>query len=339
VVIARAVAIAILCARAHAETLVVDETVPLRSRATRRSAAVLTIDRGTTVDLLAERGGWLKVRVRGRTGWIPHDRSDEPDDTPVDEPSEIDDEPSPRAFAVEVAAGLGVVMQGFRTRGGAPAEPDNYNLGITTAALTLACGYTRRAGDALVGVELGYAHQEALPGIRQTDPATGDAVTAAIAIDDASARLVAGYELDHAHGLAVFARAGVRSHRLEIAENPGRIPSERQLSPTLGAGIVSRATSALELRLRVDTFLAGTRTRQTAGLEDGVQANTIGGTLQAGAEYRFNDVLALVTSYGLEVVSLDFGAPDPTSARVHAGRSVSRVDIAHMLTIGIATGW
>ena len=88
-VIARAFAIAVLCAQASARPLVVDDTQPMRSRATRRSTAVLTIDAGTTVELLAERDGWLKVRVRGRTGWIPHDRSEGPDDAPasIDEPS------------------------------------------------------------------------------------------------------------------------------------------------------------------------------------------------------------------------------------------------------------
>ena len=339
-VIARFVAIAIVCGQASAAPLVVDETVPMRSRATRRSAAVLTIDAGTTVDLLAEREGWLKVRVRGRTGWIPQDRSAEPDDDAGSvDTNAPDDPPTSPALDLEVAAGVAVLMQGFRTRGGAPAEPDNYNLGVTTAALTFAGGYTHRAGDALVGIELGYAHQEAMPGIRQTDPATGEAVTAAVSIDDATARLIAGYALDDACGLAVFARAGVRSHHLEIAANPSRIPSERQLSPTLGTGVtVSRVTPALGVRLRLDTFLVGTRTRQAAGLDDGVQAHTVGGTLQAAAGYRFTDNIAVVTSYGLEVVSLDFGAPDPTSARMHAGSS-SRVDIAHMLTIGIATGW
>jgi hypothetical protein len=49
--------------------------------------------------------------------------------------------------------------------------------------------------------------------------------------------------------------------------------------------------------------------------------------------------VATTTYYTLGITATDFGAPDPMSARTHAGTSVARFDVAHGVTVGIAKGF
>ena len=347
---------------AHAEEVTIYTDATLQKRASSRSTALLAIEAGETADLISQKNGWIKVRVRGQTGWIPQESMvelDEPEPEEVataSEPEPVEEqvdevveeaivEPE-RTVDIQIAAGLTVITQGFRTTG-ATTTSDNYNLGVTAATLALAGSYTHRLRDDLVvGAELAYAYQKALPGIRNADPETGDAITTAFSIHDASLRLVAGYDLQRPSGLVLLARAGVRYHLFQIAgaqdpvTNPSMIPSEIQLSPTLGAGIqIAKVTSKLGLRFVVDTFVAGTRVKQTPGQEDGVKASARGATLQSALTYRWRPGLDVRVTHDFGITMLEFGAPDPMSVRMHVGNSVSRLDVVHMLTVGIAKGF
>ena len=353
---------------AHAEEITVHANVAMHKRASTASPALLSIEAGEAADVIGERDGWIKVRIRGLTGWIPQDSTIEvlPEEPPpavavadeepqeaeepqVDEPVEVEaaaETEAERTVDIHVAAGLTLINQGFRTVGGTMVT-DNYNIGVTAATLSLSGGYMHRLRDDIViGSDLAYAYQKALPGIRHTDPETGDAITTAFAVHDIRLAVVGAYDLQRASGLMLLARAGVRYHLFQITDvqdptaNPSRIPSEIQISPTLGLGVaMPRVTSKLGLRFVVDTFLAGTKIKQTPGQEDGVDATTRGMTLQSAITYRWKPGLDVRFTHDFSIAAVDFGAPDPTSARMHSGTSVARFDVVHTLTVGIAKGF
>ncbi|MDQ3337975.1 MAG: hypothetical protein M4D80_22660 [Myxococcota bacterium] len=361
--VALGLAIILASRSASAEEVTIHMEATLQKRASTSSTALLAIEAGERADLIAQKNGWVKVRVRGVTGWLRQESMvevilEEPvvdvvdvaavEEAPaveeVDEPTVVEAEVE-RRVDLQIAAGLTVITQGFRTTGASTS--DNYNLGVTAATLALAGGYTHRLrADLVVGAELAYAYQKALPGIRQTDPETGEAITTAFSIHDVGLRGVIGYDLQRPSGLVLLARAGVRYHLFRIAgvgdptQNPSMIPSEVQISPTLGVGIaIPRITSKLGLRFAVDTFVAGTRVVQTPGQEDGVKASVRGATLESVLAYRWRPGLDVRVTHAFGIAALDFGAPDPMSARTHAGTSVARFDVVHTLTVGIAKGF
>ncbi len=64
----------------HAEKIKTNQSTKLYSRAGEQSPVVLKVKSGQIMTLLAKDGRWLKVRVAGRTGWIPRSKVDMPDD-------------------------------------------------------------------------------------------------------------------------------------------------------------------------------------------------------------------------------------------------------------------
>jgi len=63
----------------HAEKVKTNQSAKLYSRAGEQSPVISKIESGQTMTLLAKDGRWLKVRVSGRTGWIPRSKVDLPD--------------------------------------------------------------------------------------------------------------------------------------------------------------------------------------------------------------------------------------------------------------------
>jgi hypothetical protein len=65
---------------ADAEKVKTNQIAKLYSRAGEQSPVILKLKPGQTMTLLAKDGRWIKVRVSGRTGWIPRSKVDMPDD-------------------------------------------------------------------------------------------------------------------------------------------------------------------------------------------------------------------------------------------------------------------
>jgi SH3 domain-containing protein len=65
---------------ADAEKIKTNQTAKLYSRAGEQSPVILTLKPGQTMTVLAKDGRWIKVRVSGRTGWIPRSKVDMPND-------------------------------------------------------------------------------------------------------------------------------------------------------------------------------------------------------------------------------------------------------------------
>src|SRR5215475_8264381 len=65
---------------ADAEKIKTNQTAKLYSRAGEQSPVILKLKSGQTMTVLAKDGRWIKVRVSGRTGWIPRSKVDMPND-------------------------------------------------------------------------------------------------------------------------------------------------------------------------------------------------------------------------------------------------------------------
>jgi len=63
----------------HAEKVKANQSTKLYSRAGEQSPVVLSVKSGQMMTLLTKDGRWLKVRVSGRTGWIPRSKVDVPE--------------------------------------------------------------------------------------------------------------------------------------------------------------------------------------------------------------------------------------------------------------------
>jgi Bacterial SH3 domain len=63
----------------HAEKVKTNQSTKLYSRAGEQSPVILKVKSGQTMTVLSKDGRWLKVRVSGRTGWVPRSKVDMPD--------------------------------------------------------------------------------------------------------------------------------------------------------------------------------------------------------------------------------------------------------------------
>jgi len=66
--------------RAESEKVKTNQSTKLYRRAGEQSPVLLTVQSGQTVTLIAKDGRWLRVRVAGRTGWIPRSKVDLPEE-------------------------------------------------------------------------------------------------------------------------------------------------------------------------------------------------------------------------------------------------------------------
>jgi hypothetical protein len=64
----------------RAEKVKTNQSTKLHTRAGEQSPVLLKLKAGQTMTVLAKDGRWLKVRVSGRTGWIPRSKVDMPPD-------------------------------------------------------------------------------------------------------------------------------------------------------------------------------------------------------------------------------------------------------------------
>src|SRR2546421_9734628 len=65
---------------ADAEKVKTNQSTKLYSRAGEQSPVILKLKSGQTMTVLAKDGRWIKVRVSGRTGWVPRSKIDMPED-------------------------------------------------------------------------------------------------------------------------------------------------------------------------------------------------------------------------------------------------------------------
>ncbi len=253
-----------------------------------------------------------------------------------------------RARTVTVGARLGVMLLGqdVSTRGGGATWPDDYTLGSSAAAVsldaTVVMPYKRRF---VLGIDVSYDLGKAVPGITFDPDKDGPAPagTTGFTRHVLDARAIAGYELASPRRTTVYARLGVHyesflvSDYADPAKNTGQIPSEVAKGPTVGVAVsIPRLTPRLALHVAVDAILAGASVEQTVNLEDGADPSLTRIGVGASVTYRWKPALHLQLAYDLHRASYDFGAPVPTSMRMHTGTGVARTDLGHTIGVGVA---
>jgi hypothetical protein len=254
-----------------------------------------------------------------------------------------------RQIDVSARMGLMFLQQGLRSTGSPNNKvPDNYN--ITTSSVTLSLG-----GDIMMpfkkkyilGGELTYDYSNTLFGGVFYDPDGKEGpmpgVNTKLTLHNINVRGVAGYDLKKKSGMAFFGRLGYRYQSYLVADyadplkNPGKIPQEIVKAPTLGvAMIMPRLTNKIGIRVALDTILLGGSITQTKGLEDGAKPTFKAATLGLGVNYAWKKAMDLQLTYDLRYMGFDFGPPLATSTRGHMGSNVTRTDIFHMVTFGVA---
>ncbi|MGE5184681.1 MAG: hypothetical protein ACM31C_21565, partial [Acidobacteriota bacterium] len=258
---------------------------------------------------------------------------------------------NPHKRAIDVHARLGVMFlqQGMRTAGstlmnsGTTFNVDNYNLGTSALSLALGGEITYPYGkNAVVGAELAYDYARAIPGIHYNMTDTG------ISIHNINARALYGYDLHKKNGMMLFGRLGLRYEGFQVnvtnytdpKQNPALIPSENLYAPTLGAALaIPKLTDKIGLKVALDAVLFGASITQTKALEDGASPSAKLVCLEGVFRYKWKKDLDLQGMYDLNYGSYDFGKPLSTSMRGHTGNDVTRTDIFHTLTFGIAKGF
>ena len=72
-----------LLGSAHAEKVRTNQTTKVYARAGEQADVLLKVDSGQNMTLIEKEGRWLKVRVKGRTGYVPRSKVDMADDEDI----------------------------------------------------------------------------------------------------------------------------------------------------------------------------------------------------------------------------------------------------------------
>lgn len=252
-----------------------------------------------------------------------------------------------RVIDLRARAGLTIIQQGMRTAGSSVLEvPDNYNIGTSSATLSIGAGILVPKGKWLLGGEFTYDYAKAMGGGVFYDPDGPDmpmpGANIGITLHNVNVRALAGLDLKKKSGMALFGRLGYRYQGFLITDvanfeaNPARLPSEVVKAPTLGAAFsIPRLTDKIGIKFSLDAILFGASVKQTVGLEDGSAPSVKALVLGTGFAYKLK-LFDLMAAYDLSYMGVDFGAPVASSMRNHMGTNVKRTDIFHMLTFGIA---
>jgi hypothetical protein len=241
------------------------------------------------------------------------------------------------------------IQQGMRTAGSTNLKvPDNYNIGTSSVTLSLGGAITMPFKKKFIlGAELAYDYSKTLFGGVFYDPDGANmpmpGVNTGLTIHNFNLRGMAGYDLKKKSGAAIFGRLGFRYQSYLVdgyasaTTNPARIPQEKMQAPTFGVGFaMPRLTDKIGLKVTLDTILLGASLTQTKGLEDGTSPTLKAVTFGTGITYKWKKKMDIQANYDLRYMGIGFGPPPATSMRGHMGTNVTRTDIFHMVTAGIA---
>ena len=216
-----------------------------------------------------QKGKWTFVENdEGDSGWILT--------------SQLDDDggsggSGKRIIDARARIGLTFIQQGMRTVGstfaGTGFNPDNYNLGTSALALSLAGSfYKPYKKDYILGADLSYTYAKTVFGgvFADADGMGGSpGVNIGMALHQVDVRLAAGKDLHKSNGMAIFGRLGYRYQGFLIddvtsmTKNPVHLPSEVFKSPTIGAMLaIPKLTDKLGLKVALDAAVIGRASRR-----------------------------------------------------------------------------
>jgi SH3-like domain-containing protein len=307
--------------------------VSLYAEPSKKSDELGTAKKGKTFYFMREDDGWVLIENdEGDAFWVR--------ESDVSSPSSGDSGgPFKRQLRGNAAAGFKLIGQRVKTEGGNPVQPDNYELGTSSATLGIGFEALYPYGEKYrVGGEASYVGSKAVPGIAV------DGVNTGLTIHDFDIRVNAGYDLKNAKGMVAFARLGYHyenfavSNVTDLTQNPAKIPSEVFQGPVLGAALhVAKLSDKIAMRAMLDTIVFGGKRKQTVGLEDGMQPKTKAAWLTTCFAYRWKPDMTIDGIYELTLQTTQFGDQNPNGMRHSPGvGETSRRDLNHTITVGLS---
>jgi SH3-like domain-containing protein len=280
-----------------------------------------------------KKGKWTEVSMEeGDEGWILTSQLD------LDSAGIGTRVITKREIDLRARAGVSIIQEALRTAGNTTVlPPANYNLASTAAVLALGGQYLMPyQADYVLGAELAYDYNKA-GGVAFMGQTTS------FAYNNFNLRFEGGYDLHKSNGMTVLAHLGYKyqsflvSNVSNLTTNTEKIPSEVFKGPTIGAALwLPRLTPKIGLRGSLDVIVAGGSVTQTKNLEEGTSPSGKAADLGVQFTYRWKPGLDLQATYDLNYAGMSFGAPLATSQQMNTGTSVSRTDIFHTVTFGIA---
>ena len=302
----------------------------LYPRASKKSKATLTVRRGAQLFVLGEHdsGKWIRVEDEdGVAGWIATDAVEDPDGPARRKPREI-----------LATARLGFASVGGKFTSNAAANPNasppaDYGFGST--AVSLAIGgevHFAMKQDYYVGVGLEYLGCVATPGIRYASGMMAEDI--GFKTHDVDVRLVGGYDFHKPNGMTAWARVGYHYGVFSVGnlQNIASIPSETFSGPTLGAALrIPGLGKKLGAEAALDVVIPGKR-KQTAGNTDGTQTGAKAATLEVLGTYAWQGAWRFNGAYQFGYAATSWTGD---SERVTGATAAKRVDLSHVLTVGL----
>ena len=259
----------------------------------------------------------------------------------------------PRRRTIGLGANLGVtfIQQALTSVGtSVPGFPDKYTVGTSAFSVGVGGDVLFPYGNSLLfGGGGTFEYSLSAPGIYVPPMGTATSGTnTGVTLDNLNLRGTVGYDLHKGNGITVFGRLGYRyqaflvngnSPTFDPAKNPAKLPSETTQGATIGAALdIPRLTSKIGINVALDAML-GASVKQTTDLDDGTKPSATLYAFDAGAVYHWKKAMDLQAAYMLGLGSYNFGAPDPSSLRMHMGTDTKRTDVFNTVTIGIARGF
>lgn len=329
-------------AAAHRETAHVRVTTKIFSERDKRSDVSFTAAPSDALYPTDVNGTWTLVESDdGDIGWVPT--------SSLDHHEEVASTGGRRRRSIDLKAGLGVsfIQQSMRTVGttktGADQVPDIYNIGTAAAVIDVGGRFLfPLGGSLLVGGELQFdAAKTVLGGVSYKSTTTG------LTLADLNLRGVVAYPTQVLRGMVILGKLGFRYRSYlvddykDAMKNAAKIPQEILKAPTVGVGVsLPNLTDSIGLQVGIDTILFGSSVTQTAGLEDGATPGMSSVRVNIGGVYHWKHSIDLQAAYDLDYASYSFGTPNTGAAmqstRGHTGTDVSRTDIIHTVSIGVA---
>lgn len=357
--------------KSRVETQVVTYATPLKQRPGEAAETLVELAVGDEVEVMGRKGRWVRVRVRGRLGWVTRttiaasDREGEswgddastedadpidliamPDATDASADLEADRDPDggpdrARArlghrgleLAAEAGLGLSTYSRQFSSDGASALGGYRVTAGSMAAS---ASGLARiHIGVLFVAARASYATSIGVPGIRFQNEDGEVSEPNGFQIHRVLAAVELGATLGQSHPVRIAAKAGYRVGYFvlsDVQENPGLLARERLSG--LEIGVNASTAISREILVSADlSWIPSASLDQTVNLEDGMESEVWAISGGARASYLIDDRNAIDVGYQGRRVKYDFSGQ---STRQFDVTSARRKDIHHAFVVGVA---
>lgn len=237
-------------------------------------------------------------------------------------------EDEPERMRIAAVAAVGGALLGRSFSGGGQAD---YEASATGAATHLSADIRYHvSGSWYAGAQGIYTAMLSVPGMTYTASGAADADVGSFLLH----RFDAVGKFGYVDGFAAFLRAGILIETFYLNEifNPGKLPRERLISPTVGLELSKPdLVAGLGVAVQADVLLGGALA-QTGGLEDGDfdGLSAVAGLLDIS--YPLGERLEFHGIYRFDLVSPTWVGASSRAAGVNGA---SRSDQSHRVLMGV----